>query len=177
MHLRSVDLNLLVVLEAPLDEAHVSRAAEHLRMSQPATSSALERCRHLFKDPLLERARGAMRLSPKAEGLRQPLKRLLAEVAAILDPKELALSDLRQTVRVQMADYPATVVLGPLQKKLASSAPGIDLVLHSWPGEDAALEALTRSNVDLTTSVYPATDSSLRCQELLLERFVVVMSK
>ena len=73
MNLRSIDLNLLVILDALLDEAHVSRAAAKLNLSQPATSSALDRCRHLFADPLLERGKGGMRLTPKAEALRDPL--------------------------------------------------------------------------------------------------------
>ncbi|PZR47064.1 MAG: LysR family transcriptional regulator, partial [Stutzerimonas stutzeri] len=42
MNLRSVDRKLLVVLDALLDEAHVSRAAVKLNLSQPATSSALD---------------------------------------------------------------------------------------------------------------------------------------
>ncbi|WP_235962690.1 LysR family transcriptional regulator [Jannaschia marina] len=41
MNLRSVDLNLLVVLDALLEEAHVSRAAARLNLSQPAVSAAL----------------------------------------------------------------------------------------------------------------------------------------
>ena len=40
MNLRGIDLNLLVVLDALLDEAHVSRAAERVGLSQPAASSA-----------------------------------------------------------------------------------------------------------------------------------------
>lgn len=55
MNLRSLDLNLLVVLDALLGEAHVSRAADRLGLSQPAASAALQRCRHLFRDELLER--------------------------------------------------------------------------------------------------------------------------
>lgn len=57
--LRSVDLNLLVVLDALLDDSHVTRAAARLGLSQPATSAALDRLRHLFKDPLLERGGAA----------------------------------------------------------------------------------------------------------------------
>ncbi|MDZ4366992.1 MAG: LysR family transcriptional regulator, partial [Afipia sp.] len=56
MNLRSVDLNLLVILDALLDEAHVSRAAIRLNLSQPATSASLGRLRQLFGDPLLERS-------------------------------------------------------------------------------------------------------------------------
>ena len=51
MNIRSLDLNLLVVLDALLEECHVSRAAERVGLSQPATSHALQRCRHLLKDP------------------------------------------------------------------------------------------------------------------------------
>ncbi|WP_332692805.1 LysR family transcriptional regulator, partial [Bosea sp. (in: a-proteobacteria)] len=36
MNLRAVDLNLLVVLDALLDEAHVTRAADRIGLSQPA---------------------------------------------------------------------------------------------------------------------------------------------
>ncbi|MGK7869199.1 helix-turn-helix domain-containing protein [Falsiroseomonas sp. E2-1-a20] len=69
MNLRAVDLNLLVVLDALLDEGHVGRSGDRVGLSQPATSAALQRCRHLFRDDLLERRRGMMRLTPKAEML------------------------------------------------------------------------------------------------------------
>ncbi len=60
MNLRAVDLNLLVILDALFDEVHVSRAADRIGLSQPAMSSALERCRQLFGDRLLERGAGGM---------------------------------------------------------------------------------------------------------------------
>jgi len=76
-------MNLLVVLDALLDEAHVSRAAHRLNMSQPAVSSALQRCRDLFGDPLLERGRGGMTRTLLAETLRAPLRSILAEVETL----------------------------------------------------------------------------------------------
>jgi len=76
MNLRSIDLNLLVVLDALLDEAHVGRAANRVGLSQPAASAALQRCRELFGDELLERGRGTMRRTVRAESLRGPLKSL-----------------------------------------------------------------------------------------------------
>lgn len=55
MNLRGVDLNLLVVLKALLEERNTTKAAERLAMSQPAVSRALARLRLLYDDPLLIR--------------------------------------------------------------------------------------------------------------------------
>ncbi|HJV70458.1 LysR family transcriptional regulator, partial [Ideonella sp.] len=45
LDLRSIDLNLLVSLDALLAERNVTRAAERLHLSQPALSSQLARLR------------------------------------------------------------------------------------------------------------------------------------
>lgn len=178
MNLRSVDLNLLVVLDALLDEAHVSRAANRLGLSQPATSSALERCRQLLGDPLLERGKGMMRRTPKAQSLRVPIKNLLAEVTAVLDPPVADLASLCQTVRIVMADYPAVVIVAALYQELAQSAPGIDLVVRPWHGGPSdALDGLAKGTIDLAASVFPKIDVSFRRYELLQEHYVVMMRK
>ncbi len=177
MNLRSIDLNLLVVLDALLDEGHVSRAAARLGLSQPATSSALDRCRHLFGDPLLERGRGVMRPTPKAEGLRAPLKALLAQVEAVLDPPAVDVAAISQVVRIVMADHPAVAVVGPLHERLGRSAPGIDLVVQPWHGAAAALDLLARGAADLAVSVFPALDPTFRRRDLLDERYVVLMRR
>lgn len=177
MNLRSVDLNLLVVLDALLDEAHVSRAADRLGLSQPAASSALERCRHLFNDPLLERGRGRMRLTAKAEALRAPVKNVLADIVAVLDPPAIDLATVRQTVRIVMADYPAVVIAGALHKALAETAPGIDLIIQPWHGANEALDGLAKGTIDLAASVFPKTDVSFQRHELLREHYVVIMRK
>lgn len=175
MNLRSIDLNLLVILDALLDESHVSRAASRLGLSQPATSAALQRCRHLFRDDLLERGRGTMRLTPKAVTLRASLKSLLAEVTDLVDPPNVSLADIRQTIRISMADYPALFVIGPLLENLRDTAPGIDLVIQPWHGADAAKAALIEGATDIAISVFPNTDDDIQREELLTEHYVVAM--
>lgn len=175
MNLRRIDLNLLVVLDALLDEAHVTRAATRLALSQPAASSALDRCRHLFGDPLLERAGGAMKLTPKAEALRGPLRALLADVEAVISPPAQDLATLRRAVRIVMADHPAAMLAPALLADLAVSAPGIDLVIQPWHGAAAALDSLARGDSDLAVSVFPAVDSAFRREQLLFETYVVAM--
>ena len=178
MNLRSIDLNLLVILDALLDEAHVSRAAAKLNLSQPATSSALERCRHLFADPLLERGKGGMRLTPKAEALRDPLKNLLVGIAAVVDAPDEPLSEIRQTVRITTADHPGILIASPLHHALSRSAPGIDLVIQPWHGAPAALESLARGASDIAVSVFPSIDdTAFHCETLLDEHYVVAMRR
>lgn len=175
MNLRSLDLNLLVILDALLDEAHVSRAADRLGLSQPAASAALQRCRHLFRDELLERGRGTMRLTAKAESLRAPLKSLLEGVTDLIDPPELPLAQIRQCLRIVMADYPALFVTGPLQRALADTAPGIDLVIQPWHGAAAAKAALVEGSTDLAISVFADDDADIQREEVLTEHYVIAL--
>ena len=109
--LRNVDLNLLVILDALLDEAHVGRAADRLGLSQPAASNALARARALFDDPLLVRSTPKdLRRTPRADAMREPLRAALAELLVIVaaDPPDAA--DLRGAVRLLASDVPAAAL-------------------------------------------------------------------
>ncbi|WP_341677333.1 LysR family transcriptional regulator [Niveibacterium sp. SC-1] len=177
MNLRGLDLNLLVILDALLDEAHVTRAADRLALSQPAASSALERCRHLFADPLLERVGRRMRLTPRAQALRAPLKEILAQVDGLVDRSPRALGQLSQVVRIAMADVPAAMVLPALHARLVESAPGVDLVVPPWYGSDAELAQLRSGEIDLALSVFPPLGAEFRRHELHRETYAVAMRK
>ena len=74
MNLRTVDLNLLVALNALLTELHVTRAADRIGLSQPAMSNALSRLRHIFKDELLVRTPSGMQATPRALELTEPTR-------------------------------------------------------------------------------------------------------
>ncbi len=78
MNVAALDLNLLVALEALLEEASVGHAANRVSLSQPAMSHALKRLRGLLDDPLLVRAGARMQLTARAEALRFPLQNATA---------------------------------------------------------------------------------------------------
>lgn len=71
--LRSIDLNLLVVFEALIQERNVTRAATRLSIGQPAVSGALRRLRVLFNDPLFKHIGREMRPTPRALSVAQTL--------------------------------------------------------------------------------------------------------
>ena len=80
MDLSSIDLNLLVILDALLREEHVTRAGERLGLSQSATSRALKKLRVLFKDELLIKGHQGMNLSAKALALRPQVTAALEQL-------------------------------------------------------------------------------------------------
>lgn len=84
MNLKNFDLNLLIALDALLSEGSVTGAAERLGMSQPAMSHALRRLRSAFNDPLLVREGLRMELTARAQGLLQPVRRVLCDIDQVL---------------------------------------------------------------------------------------------
>jgi DNA-binding transcriptional LysR family regulator len=164
-----------VRLDALLEEAHVSRAPHRLNLSQPAVSSALRRCRDLFDDALLERGRGMMRRTPRAEALRGPLRTLLDDVQALVEPEDVPARELRRVVRVLAADDPTLLIAGPLLTSLSRSAPGLTIVFHPWSGTDSSGRALVDGDDDLAISALPDDRSGLERITLIHETYVVAM--
>jgi DNA-binding transcriptional LysR family regulator len=177
MNLRAVDLNLLVILDALLDEAHVTRAANRLGLSQPAMSNALERCRTLFADPLLERSKEGMRLSPKAQLLRPLIKNNLAQIQQLVLPEVPDLTTLKQQVKLGMSDAVASLISRSLYQQLAEQAPGVDLIILPWHGSDQTLDALRQGDLDLAVSVFTELSPSFHCVELMQQGYLVMMRK
>jgi hypothetical protein len=69
----SLDLNLLRVFNAIMQERTLTRAGQRLGMSQPAMSHALARLRHMLKDDLFVRTPDGMCPTPRA-GPSVPMK-------------------------------------------------------------------------------------------------------
>ena len=87
MHLRGLDLNLLVVLNTLLEEKNITRTARRIYLSQSATSGALARLREFFENELLVQVGHKMVLTPLAESLVEPVRELLTVAQAIIDQR------------------------------------------------------------------------------------------
>jgi DNA-binding transcriptional LysR family regulator len=134
VNLAAVDMNLLVMLEALLEEAHVRRAGERVGLSQPAASHALARLRDLFGDPLLVRVGTAMVRSPKAEALRKPLAEFVASAKAVLSMEEFVPHTSGRGFRFMLPDLVAHLLMPSLVERLSRAAPGIRIDLIPWRG-------------------------------------------
>src|SRR3712207_7626736 len=74
VNLARLDLNLLVSLNALLQQRSVTRAAAQMGLSQPALSASLARLRRHFGDDLLTRVGNEYRLTPLAAQLKEHVR-------------------------------------------------------------------------------------------------------
>src|ERR1043166_326849 len=169
MNLVAIDLNLLVVCDALLRERHVGRAATAIGRSQPAVSHALSRLRALFGDPLLVASGRRMILSPRADGLREPLGRALRSVRGLFDAERFDAATSKRVFRLMMPDYLAAAILPALITKLRSEAPNVRLDVVAWRGATT----LTREYldaIDLVVSAWTGRFLAFRREPLQIGR-------
>ena len=85
ININTLDLNLLKVFDAIMDERHISRAAERLCVTQPAVSGMVKRLRQHLDDELFIRTRNGVIPTQRAEELALPIKNLLQQLNIIFN--------------------------------------------------------------------------------------------
>ncbi|TWF95501.1 LysR family transcriptional regulator [Saccharopolyspora dendranthemae] len=148
MQLGQLDLNLLVVLDALLREQNVTRAAERLHMSQPATSTALARLRKILGDPLLVKQGRHLRLTPRGEALIEPVREVLATIEQhIVTPPGFDPAHDERTFTIVASDYVGVIIMRPLLTRVNGVVPNVRLELGSLSADAARM--VERDEIDL----------------------------
>jgi DNA-binding transcriptional LysR family regulator len=152
MNLATLDLNLLVALDALLLEASVSRAAMRIGLSQPAASHALQRLRDVLGDPLLVRVGARMELTPRAQALRGPLAQTLDQVRGLFIPDDFDAASSERRFRLMMPDLAVELLAPPLMERVGELAPNVRLDIVPWRGS-AIMTAEFARTIDLVISI------------------------
>ena len=128
MSLRHLDLNLLPVFSALIEEQHLSRAAERLHMSQPAVSSALKRLRQRSGDQLFVRTARGLKPTPRALDLYASVRDGLQLIEQGWQQQQ-AFDASRSQQSFVISTNPAIEFLATpeLMKRLRQQAPGVQL--------------------------------------------------
>jgi DNA-binding transcriptional LysR family regulator len=172
------DLNLLIALDALLQEHSVSRAAARVGLSTPAMSHALARLRDQLGDPLLVRAGQRMVPTPRAADLQARVHALASEALGVLAPAPVAdMRALARTFRIGTTDQLMTV-LGTALDRQIRQAPRVSF--HVTPVQREDPQQLRDGTIDLAIGVYdyaPYSDlpSDLRIQQLFRDHYVCVV--
>ena len=173
MKLRSIDLNLLVVLDALIAERSVQQAGKRLGLSQSATSHALDRLRKLLGDQLLIRTASGMEPTPRALSLAGPLRAALQDIEGALAPDTFDPVAAEGGFTIAVETY-GTIVVLPQLVEIRKEAPGIEITICS-SSADEILAGIDRGTFDLGIGSFRHLPDRFMTCHLLSDNHVCVM--
>lgn len=178
MNYERIDLNLLIVFDAVMTELCVTRAAEQLRMTQPAVSNALKRLRRILNDELFIKVPSGVSPTQKAVDIWIPIRDALAQIRQTLQPLSFEPAKSALTFTFVVTDYIATstvsLILPIMLRHLEQSAPNINLRFFPTTNMNASA-LLDRGEADLAIGVFPNPGTRFRTHTLLTEQYECVM--
>ncbi|WP_327141733.1 LysR family transcriptional regulator [Nocardia sp. NBC_01327] len=169
-----LDLNLLRVFDALLQDGSVTAASERLNLSIPATSRALGRLRRAMNDPILVRAGRGMAPTPFALRTAPRVRSLLDEAAALISAdREGGIADMKRTFTIRINDGLAATLAAAAVEATAAVAPGVILRFVNEGNE--SIEALRDGSVDLDIGPSEVVAPDIRTALLYRERMVGIV--
>jgi DNA-binding transcriptional LysR family regulator len=129
--LSRLDLNLLVALQALLEEKSVTRAAQRLFITQPAMSRVLQRLRQQLDDPLFTRTGNELIPTPKARDLELRLPGMLEDILDMVTEGEFDPAAYVGEITIAIPEFIAISLASQLTAVLNQYAPGVILSISS----------------------------------------------
>lgn len=168
-----MDMNLLRVLDALLQEGSTVGAAQRVGLSQPAVSAALGRLRHALSDRLFVRRGQGLEPTDYARSIAGPLRRTLEELEGLLGgPAAFDPLAADEVFRLCGSDFFAEILMPPLIECLAASAPGVTVQMLDVPDGDLAAIELQEIDIALMPT-FPLKEWAAH-QPVMHSRMVVV---
>jgi DNA-binding transcriptional LysR family regulator len=163
VNFRTLDLNLLRVLDVVLTERSLTRAARQLAMTQPAVSNAMKRLRDALQDDLVQRSGFGVEPTPRALALWPTVRAALHSLEQSLIPGDFDAAQSDTTFILAMADATAAELMPSLVETIETRAPGISMrVLPLVTRDPRGL--LSEGQIDLAVGHFPAVLADLTAQ-------------
>ena len=172
--LRMIDLNLFRVFDAMMLHRSVRKASQVLSVTPSAVSHALSRLRQSIGDELFIPTESGMQPTQRALQLASGVREGLEKLEWALTRKEAVPAETPRTFRIGATDYPCMVVLPSLVKRLAKSAPKVDL--RVFPSNRIELvRQLEKGRADLVIGSFTELPAGISRTRLLREDEVITV--
>lgn len=164
------DLNLLIALDALLDEGSVVGAARRLHLSPAAMSRTLTRIREAMDDPVLVRAGRGLVPTPRALAMQAQVRELVEQAAQVFQARdEVDMGTLERCFNVRSNDVFFGSFGARVLEAIRIEAPGCTLrFVPEGPGDD---DALRDGQIDLYVASRRNFGPEIKLQSLFTTRF------
>lgn len=174
MNLAQIELRHLRYFLAVAEEAHFTKAAEKLHVTQPTLSHQIRQLEDQLNLPLFDRVGRRVRLTAAGELLLPHARRVLHE----LEEAQSALTELhglkRGTLKVGIMQTVNACVIPEIVARFSAAHPGIRLVCGEMSVDDIE-SGLETGRLDLGISFLPPTRATLDADRLFTEELVAVV--
>ncbi len=166
------DLNLLLALDALLDEGSVIGAARRMHLSAPAMSRTLSRIREALGDPVFVQIGRKLMPTPKALALREQVRAAVEQASQVFTAGvDIDLKSLDRRFNVRATDEFVSIHLGHLLDAMAREMPRA-MLRFSPEEDDVDDDALRSGRIDLFISASRKLGPEIRVQSLFTTTFV-----
>lgn len=157
------------------DLGSLSRAADRMRVAQPALSRQMRLLEAELGVPLFARHRRGMSLTPEGEELRASLAGPLRQIQMVIEDIRSLSSEIGGNIAVGMPPTVSLVLAGSLARRVVSQAPSVSLrVVEGYAAH--LVDWLQSGEIDVALLYGPAVDLQLKTEELIVEDICLVGS-
>lgn len=158
----TLDLNLLRVFDAVMEERSVLRASQKVCLSQSAVSHSLARLREMLDDELFVRTATGMQPTARAQAMAPLVRDALKSLEAAIEPPKFSPATSNKKFTIAANDFTTMVIGARLLALLRSDAPQVDITIKPVTRIDLA-EQLDLGRIDAaigTFSIVPSRFNS-----------------
>jgi DNA-binding transcriptional LysR family regulator len=161
----TLDLNLLRVFDAIMEERSVLRASQKVFLSQSAVSHSLARLREMLDDELFVRTAGGMQPTARALAMAPLVREALKTLEAAIGPPKFDPASSTRRFTIAANDFTTMIVAPHLLRIFNAEAPHIDIVIRPVTRIDLA-EQIDLGRIDAAIGTF--SDAPQRFRSNLL---------
>ena len=157
----TIDLNLLRVFDAVMEERSVLRASQKVCLSQSAVSHSLARLREMLDDELFIRTATGMQPTGRALAMAGMVRDALKTLEAAIELPKFDPATSTRTFTLAANDFTTMVVAPSLLHVLRTEAPQVDIVIKPVTRIDLA-EQIDLGRIDAAIGTFSAVPSRFK---------------
>lgn len=174
MNTSDIDLNLLHVIRALLEERSATRAATRLHVTQSAVSNTLRRARELFRDPLVVRTGRGFTPTPRAAALLPELQGVLDGARRLIEGEQAFLPNrTERRFTIACTDVTCAILIPRLTAAFRQRLPNARLRVMTV--EDLNAAGYSESDVDLFVGVEEGLPAGCETEVLFEDPMVLIV--